>query len=280
MVKVYIDAGHGGADSGAIGNGLKEKDLTLKIAMGIVNGLAKYKGILIKTTRTNDTFLTLKQRTDIANKWKADLFVSIHINSASGNNGTGFESFIDPPLKDNSQTSKRRSILHKEIMKQVPNVIDRGMKKANLHVLRESNMDAVLTECLFINNSIDSLKLKDKKVIDKFIDGHVNGIVKIFGLKLKPEFEKETVKPSKPSKPQQPDNQEKVIYRVICGSFKEKDNSIKVNKELFRLGIDSYIMRVKGLYRVVAGTYHSKIYASKQVTKLRKMGFQVFLDIE
>lgn len=279
MIKIFIDAGHGGADSGAVGHGLKEKVITLKIAIGIVNELSRYKGVLVKASRTKDGYLSLSERTRKANKWKANLFLSIHVNSASGNNGTGFESFTDIRLKGENKTDTLRKTIHTEIMKQLPNVFDRGRKKDDLHVLRESHMDAVLTECLFINNSIDSLKLKDKKVIQKFIDGHVNGIVKVYNLKLDSQFqvpEKPTIKPSKPSKK---DDVKKEVYQVVCGSFKEKSNAMKVKGQLDRLKVDCYILRVAGLYRVVAGTFTSRDYAKQRIRKLKKMGFDAFLNI-
>ncbi len=82
MVKVYIDPGHGGTDPGAVANGLKEKDLTLKIAKYTRDYLQdNYKGVSIKMSRTGDTYPSLTQRTNEANKWGADVFVSIHINA-------------------------------------------------------------------------------------------------------------------------------------------------------------------------------------------------------
>src|SRR5690625_5683968 len=82
MVKIFIDAGHGGSDSGAIGNGLKEKEINLAIALDLREILNhKYKGHAIQLSRTTDQFLSLKQRTDIANQWKADNLIRITINA-------------------------------------------------------------------------------------------------------------------------------------------------------------------------------------------------------
>lgn len=180
-MKIYIDFGHGGTDSGAIGNGLFEKELTRKIGTKIKNLLLKYKDVQVRTSRSGDESLTLKQRTDDANKWGADFLYSIHINAGGGE---GYEDFIHDNLSDSSKTAKIRDIIHAEIMKQV-DFKNRGKKKANFHMLRESNMTAVLTESGFIDNKEDATKLKSDAYLNKIAKGHVNGLVKAYGLKLK-----------------------------------------------------------------------------------------------
>ena len=81
-IKVFIDAGHGDTDPGAVGNGLNEKDVVLNIAKKL-GALLNGRGISIKYSRTNDTYLSLEDRARLANAWGADLFVSIHANSAT-----------------------------------------------------------------------------------------------------------------------------------------------------------------------------------------------------
>lgn len=84
---VVIDAGHGGNDTGAVDNGIKEKDVNLAVAKRLQEDLQKkIKGIKVILTRNNDTFVTLQGRADIANKNKADLFISIHTNSVDVKN--------------------------------------------------------------------------------------------------------------------------------------------------------------------------------------------------
>src|SRR5690625_7648935 len=82
MTKIYIDAGHGGNDPGASGNGLKEKDLTLTIAKKVQAILKDYA--TVRMSRTTDKTLSLTQRTNDANSWGADYFLSIHINAGGG----------------------------------------------------------------------------------------------------------------------------------------------------------------------------------------------------
>lgn len=179
MIKVYIDAGHGGSDPGAQGNGIKEKDITLKIAKKVQQYLKNYKGVSVKMSRTGDTYPTLTQRTNEANNWGASLLLSVHINSGGG---TGYEDYIYTTLSDSSKTAKIRNAIHTAVMKQ-NGMTDRGKKKENLHVLRESRMDAILTENGFIDNASDAAKMKDQSWINKVARGHVNGIANYYGLK-------------------------------------------------------------------------------------------------
>ena len=204
MTKLYIDAGHGGNDPGATANGLKEKDLTLDIAKRTRKYLNdNYSGHSIKMSRTTDKTVSLSQRTNEANSWGADYFLSIHINAGGG---TGFETYTYNG-KLYERTLKIQGVIHQEIMKQI-DVTDRGAKRANLHVVREANASAILTETLFIDTKADADKLKDSKFLDKVAKGHAIGLAKAFNLKGGTSSSTSTSKPSKtqtkPSKTSKP----------------------------------------------------------------------------
>lgn len=202
MVKLVIDAGHGLPDDpGATSGGLKEAQLTLDIAKRIQSKLKPYKQISVKMTRTTDKFLTLTQRANIANSWGADAFISVHINSGGG---TGFESYVYNG-GISAKTKQLQSDVHTEIMKRI-DVRDRGKKSANFAVVRQTTMPAILTENLFIDG--DNSELKKDNVIEELAQGHVDGILKYFGIKSgsKPSNSK-PAKPSKPAKkPSKPTN--------------------------------------------------------------------------
>jgi N-acetylmuramoyl-L-alanine amidase len=178
MVRIFLDPGHGGNDPGAVGNGLKEKDLTLKISKKIQAKLANYENVQVKLSRENDTYLTLSERAKMANDWGADIFISIHINAGGG---VGFESFI---FNGNVSEATRanQNVIHQEIIR-ATGWNDRGKKRANYAVLRESKMPAILTENGFIDNTTDANKLKNDSFLDNIAQGHVNGLVKLFNLK-------------------------------------------------------------------------------------------------
>lgn len=184
MKKVRIDAGHGGKDPGAVGNGLREKDIALSVSLGVKDRLeAEYEGAQVLLSRSTDVFLELSERTNAANKSGADLLVSIHCNAGGG--AGGFESFRYTSAS--ASTRSLQNVLHTEIMTALKpfGVIDRGQKAKNLHMCRESKMPAVLTENLFIDVASDAAKLKRHEVIEALIDGHVKGIAKYLGLKKK-----------------------------------------------------------------------------------------------
>lgn len=184
MKKVWIDAGHGGKDSGAIGNGLQEKNIVLDLSLQIKKKLeSEYEGVQVILSRSTDVFLELKERTNKANAADVDILVSVHCN-ASGGSG-GFESFRYTSAS--KATATLQNVLHTEIMAQLKpfNVTDRGQKAANLHMCRESRMPSVLTENLFVDVPSDAYKLKRPEVIEALVTGHVVGIAKYLGLKKK-----------------------------------------------------------------------------------------------
>lgn len=195
MTKIFIDPGHGGSDPGAVANGLREKDLTLKIAKHIQDYLKGYN-CSVKMSRTNDKTLSLSQRTNDANRWGADYFLSVHINAGGG---TGYEDYIYNKLSNTSKTAKIRDTVHGEISKTLKKygITNRGKKKANFHVLRESRMPAMLSENLFIDTTNDANLLKNNAFLKDIGQAHAKGIVKAFNLKGG-SGSTSTSKPSKP----------------------------------------------------------------------------------
>lgn len=172
MLNVMLDPGHGGDDPGAVQGNLKEKDITLKIALYTEEFLKKNYVVNVKMTRNNDVSVSLKQRVKMANRFKADLFVSIHINSHE--EGTGFESFIY--LKTPDETIQFQKVLHSEIQAfyNQYNILDRGKKRNDFYVLKYTKMSAILTENLFIQK--DGRYLKDETFLKQVGKAHAEGI--------------------------------------------------------------------------------------------------------
>jgi N-acetylmuramoyl-L-alanine amidase len=230
-MKIVLDAGHGGHDPGAVANGLREKDLTLKIVKQIGCMLDDYEGVEVHYTRTDDRFLELSERAEIANKLKADLLISVHINAGGG---TGFESYVYNGGVS-AKTIACQNVIHCEIMRAIGNVKDRGKKRANYAVLRETKMPALLTENLFIDNANDAAKLKSEQFLQQIAYGHVQGIVKAFGLKKKAQQK------STPSQPQQKVSDGK-LYRVQVGAFADPENAKRLADELKKKGYPATIV--------------------------------------
>lgn len=177
MVKVYIDPGHGGHDSGAAANGLKEKDIVLKIGKYTRDYLeSNYKDVSVRMSRTTDKYLTLTERTNDANSWGADVFVSPHINAGGG---VGYEDYIY-----NGSVSSKTKDLQSKIHNEVAPLFsaDRGKKRANFAVIRQTKMPAVLTENGFIDNKSDADFLKKDSNLKKLGQAHAKGIAVFFGL--------------------------------------------------------------------------------------------------
>lgn len=178
-MKVVIDAGHGGTDPGAIGNGLKEKDITRQIADKVERLLDMYEVEVIQT-RKKDENRTLAERCHIANVSNADLFVSIHINAGGG---TGYETYLHTSMKNKNTTIALKKAFHKQTLFK-----DRGLKFANFQVLRGTQMTAILTENGFIDNTSDVFNIKN--YIDTIAEYHMWGIVEFLKLKRKPQAKK------------------------------------------------------------------------------------------
>lgn len=181
MKKIFIDAGHGGSDPGAIGNGLQEKNINLTIALKLQHILKnEYEGHTIKLSRTTDQTLSLKQRIDLANQWGADYLISIHINAGGG---IGFESFTyNGNYARKIRTNQLRAVIHDAIIEET-GFRDRGKKEGNFHMLRESSMSALLTESGFIDHHLDAGKLKSEAFLNRIALGHAKGLSKALGLK-------------------------------------------------------------------------------------------------
>ncbi|WP_241475499.1 N-acetylmuramoyl-L-alanine amidase [Priestia flexa] len=190
MKKIYLDAGHGGVDAGAIGFGMYEKDWVLSLNLAIKQVLlTQYEGAGVKCSRETDIFLELSKRAKLANDWGADVFVSSHLN-ASGGKGHGFETFVYTGAS--SASIALQNIVHQEAFNTVRafgNVSDRGKKRANYAVLRLTKMPAILTETLFIDNQANSKILKQPNFLQAMAEAYARGIAQFLGLKAKGKVE-------------------------------------------------------------------------------------------
>ena len=181
--KVVLDAGHGGADPGAIGSGgTKEKDVTLQIALK-TGAILKNHGVSVVYTREKDLATTKKletsERVSIANKAKADLFVSIHANSFTDKTAKGQETYA---YKSGTTGYKLAESIQKELVA-ASGLRNRGVKTASYYVLLHSSMPAVLVETAFISNPDEEKLLKDSAWQQKTAVAIAKGILNTLGIK-------------------------------------------------------------------------------------------------
>lgn len=270
-MKVYIDPGHGGSDPGAQGNGLREKDLTLDIALRLQGILLNdYENVEVRLSRTSDTTKSLSQRTSEANSWGADYYLSIHINSADST-AQGYEDYIYSGLSDSSSTARYPDIIHAEVVK-VNGLRDRGKKKANFHVLRESAMPALLTENGFISNSNEAALMNQASWRQSVAQGHENGLALAFNLKRKP------------APPPLNDPGTGALYKVIAGSFQSKENADERVAALKAKGFEAFVFPIgiatQTWYRAQAGAFSNRANAEQWMDAIKQAGFpDVFITV-
>ncbi len=178
---VVIDAGHGGWDPGAGDSELNEKDANLVIALK-AGDLLKQRGIRVEYTRKDDSYLGLEERSSIANKLNATLFVSIHNNANIQSAPCGTETYFYAPQENPDLFIQRdeRARLAKALQTQLLDKLqrqNRGVKEANLSVLRNTRMPSVLVEVAFISNPTEKALLKTNDFKDQAAEAIANGIL-------------------------------------------------------------------------------------------------------
>ena len=174
VIRVFLWARNrveGGKDPGAIGlRGLQEKDVILPISQDVAK-ILQQQGVQTMMTRNADYFVSLQGRTDLANRARADIFVSIHANAVGGNrshvNGLEVYYYGDRRLSDS---------IHRNILGQV-NVRDRKVRRARFYVLRRSRMPATLVEVGFLTGYEDNAKLSDPNFRRQMAAAIANGIL-------------------------------------------------------------------------------------------------------
>ncbi len=215
-VLIVVDAGHGGKDPGAIGHkGLREKDITLKIARLVAKDLSReVKNSKIILTRKRDKYIALEERTAIANSRKADLFVSIHINASRKRSATGVETYIlnlssseearrlaarensttrrgisdlEYILRDLVKTAKTNDSVRlassvqgkliAQLRRKYSRIKGNGVKGAPFYVLVGTRMPSILVEVSFISNAREEKRLRSTKYQKEVAKGITTGVV-------------------------------------------------------------------------------------------------------
>ncbi len=211
---IVIDAGHGGKDPGALGlKGIREKDVVLKVARD-VGGRLQRAGYRVVYTRTDDRFLKLEERTIVANRENADLFVSIHANSAPNPKAFGIETYrlaratdkdsAAVAARENSMTgssdgdllddlltalkltnkANESTPLAQYVQKSIVNRLSPhwnpfrsiGVKGAPFYVLVGTEMPAILIEIGFVTNPVEAQRLRNDRYLGQLAEGITSGI--------------------------------------------------------------------------------------------------------
>ena len=177
---VIIDPGHGDHDRGARHNKMEEKTLALTTSHLIKDKLNSM-GYRVMLTRTNDKFVPLEERAQIANDAQASIFVSVHYNSARTKDASGIEIFYYHK-SDKSRLNHSKKLAHSVIKRMVTKTgaRDRGIKGGNFCVIRETKMPAILVEGGFMTHPKEARQLKSSNYLEKVAQGIAEGIDSYF----------------------------------------------------------------------------------------------------
>ena len=167
---IYLDPGHGGADTGALKAGIAEKDINLDIAKKTAAILTK-KGLHVELTRWQDSTVSLQERVEMANSKDTDIFVSIHINSSVKPEVYGIETHY---YTENGY--EVANVIHKSIMGKVTGK-DRGLFKSKFYVINHTEAPSVLLELGFISNDNERNALLTEERKSKSAEAIADGII-------------------------------------------------------------------------------------------------------
>ena len=175
---IVVDAGHGGKDPGAMPKfrgQMKEKDINLDIATKVAGDLGS-RGARVVMTRTRDVFLELDDRAKLADRHRADLFVSIHADSSAKKwiSGTGIHIHTHASL----ETMRIAQCIASSFRRN--GISCRGIVRNNFHVLREHNSPGILIEAGYMTNATDAQRLNDAAYRSRLASAIAEGIADHF----------------------------------------------------------------------------------------------------
>ncbi len=220
-MKVFISAGHGGSDPGAVANGVKEKDLNLSIALACRDVLAKH-GVEVKMSRAKDEDDPLSEEIRECNAYGPDLAVSIHNNAGGGDGAEAFYHYGGGKSK----------VLAENILAEVVKVgqNSRGAKvrknsqgKDYYGFIRETTCPAVIVECAFVDNASDLKILSSEGKRKEMGIAIAKGILKSVGVAYQGE--------------------KASLYRVQVGAYLVRANAEAMQKKIKAVGFDAFIVK-------------------------------------
>ena len=221
MAKVFISAGHGGSDPGAVANGVKEKDLNLSIALACRDLLERHE-VSVKMSRTKDENDALGEEVKECNAFSPNLAVSIHCNAGGGDGAEAFYHYGGGKSKTLAEN------ILSEVVKVGQN--SRGAKvrknsqgKDYYGFIRETSCPAVIVECAFVDNASDLQILATEGKRKAMGEAIAKGILKTLGI----EFQSE----------------KNSLYRVQVGAYLLRSNAEDMQKKIKAVGFDSFIVK-------------------------------------
>ncbi len=247
--KVILDAGHGGAEPGAVYNGRQEKNDNLKLALEVGRLLAG-EGVDVMFTRIDDTYQTPYEKAEIANRAGADYFISFHRNAMpQPQTASGAQMLIYE--KGGASEAMAANILDNLVR---AGYDDQGIvERPGLIVLRETREPAVLIETGFIDNDADN----------RLFDENFGQIARAIAGGILQTLRQQSGEP--------------VYYQVQIGAFAGKDAAAQAAAQLTAQGFPAFIVYQDGYYKVRAGAFLNMDNAVRMEKRLREMGYNTYM---
>lgn len=284
---IMIDPGHGGHDSGATGNGYREKDITLEVSLALRDRL-KAHGFKVSMTREKDEYVgDASARGRLIGRSKADYGISIHVNSATSK-ATGAEIIV--PIKEKyaytevalkqylSELGPFRKVFSRDYSsgqtyaREISNrLFVTSYNKTDYYgVIREAwkgGVSANIVELFFINNADDVKRYASKK--KAYVEALVHGICDAFEVTYKAPASSSSSSTSSDSKH---------WYRIVVGSYEDKTFAEKVKSRLEKEGytgvwLQAVTVNRKPYTRVICGSYEQRENADSIKSKLESKGY-------
>lgn len=214
MPKVFLSAGHGGSDPGAVANGLYEKTINLNTLLLCQAELIRH-GVTVVCSRVTDVDDPVSQEVNEANASKADIAVSFHANAGGGD---GFEAFY---YSTSAKGKKLAGLCEKHVKTLGQN--SRGIKKGDhLRFIKGTKMTSILVESFFVDNSTD------KKIGDTIAEQRAFGVAY-----AKAILEYLRI----------PYKTDKVTYKVQSGAYNSRESAEKMLNALKQAGFEAFIIK-------------------------------------
>lgn len=252
MKTVVIDPGHGGRDQGNTSQGYQEKTFNLALCLNVRRKLLERYRVKVLMTRTKDTFINLGDRTRFANRQHADYFCSLH--HISGHHAQ-FVSYIDSghvPL----HTKKAQARIHFAVLQKLSafDIADGGKRRIKSDLLHRAQMPAILLEMHVMPFKKELSLVKSSGFLETAASAIADGLAEALHLPAV----------------------EKPLYRVIAGSFKDKNKALDrvafLEQQQIPAFVDHTLLSGETYYRVQAGSYRLNKDAEKRLAELKRMG--------
>lgn len=223
MARLCFDYGHGGEDGGACYNGRKESNEVLSLGRAVAAEVRRH-GVTVDETRTSDDTVSLGERSNFENRNTYDYFISFHRNAYEPEKARGVETYtyLNPGSKSKGLAESIQASLV------ALGFVNRGVKEANYHVLRETKAPAVLVEMGFIDNTGDN----------NLFDAKRNEIIKALAKAILAQVGIDYIEPSAPTQAESV----QTLYRVMAGSYSVRENAENQVQKLKAAGFDATIM--------------------------------------